>query len=105
MQKHAVSCALVRENPRFQSLLRRRNRYAFSLAGLIMLAYFAFILTIAFHPDWLARPLARGVTANVGILFGLGVIALTVLVTVLYVRRANREFDPEALEIRRQALK
>jgi len=105
MQKLAASCALVRENPRFQLLLKRRNRYAYTLAGLIVLAYFSFILAVAFRPHWLAQTLQRGMTTNVGILFGLGVIALTILLTVLYVRRANREFDPEALEIRRQALK
>lgn len=105
MQKLAASCALVRENPRFQALVRKRNRYAFLFAALIVVAYFAFILAIAFRPGWLARPALPGMTANLGMLLGLAIIVLTVVLTALYVRRANREFDPEAMEIRRQALK
>lgn len=105
VQKHAASYAQIRENPRFQALVGKRNRYAFALSALIVCAYFSYILLIAFRPDWMARPLAAGMTINLGIPFGLGIIVLTVLLTALYVRRANREFDQEAAEIRRQVLK
>lgn len=105
MQKHAASCAHIRENPRFQALVKKRNRYAFWMSAVIVLAYFSYILLIAFRPAWMALPAFAGWTVTLGLLLGLGVIALTILLTVIYVRRANREFDSETTEIRRQALK
>lgn len=105
MQKQAACCAHIRENPRFQALVRQRNRYAFQLAGTVIVAYFLFIVLIAFRPDWIGSPLFDGVAVTWGVLLGLSVIALVVVLTVIYVRRANTEFDTEAAEVRRQALK
>jgi len=105
MQKHAASCVHIRENPRFQALVRKRNRFASFLAALIVIAYFSYISVLAFSPAWLGTPVADGMATTLGIPLGLGVIALTVALTAVYVRRANREFDAESTEIRRQALK
>ena len=105
MQKHASSYAHIRENPRFQALVKKRNRYAFRMSALVVLAYFSYIFLIAFRPDWMALPVVDGLTVTLGLPLGLGVIALTVALTVIYVLRANREFDVETAEIRRQALK
>ena len=41
----------------------------------------------------LARPIGGGVT-SIGIPIGVGIILLAILLTGLYVRRANREYDP-----------
>ena len=46
----------------------------------------------------LAQPLGAGVT-TLGIPIGLGVIAFTVIITGLYVRRANDEYDRLTAEI------
>lgn len=105
MQKQAASCGHIRENPRFLALVRKRNRFAFFLAALIVMAYFSYILVLAFSPQWLALPLFDGMATNTGLLFGLAIIVLTVVLTAVYVRRANREFDADTTEIRRQALK
>ena len=105
MHKHGANVDQILGNPRFQALVRKRNRFAFSMAGLIVLAYFAYILFIAFAPAVMARPVLPGWLMSLGVPLGLAVIALTVLLTVLYVRRANREFDVETLAIRREALR
>ena len=105
MQKHATSYAHIRENPRFQALVDKRNRYAFKMSAMIIVAYFSYILLIAFRPDWIALPIFDGLTVTLGLPLGLALIALTVALTVIYVRRAHREFDVEVSEIRRQALK
>ena len=42
---------------------------------------------------------------TVGMPIGLGVIVFTVIITVIYVRRANREFDALTEQIIRGALK
>jgi len=45
--------ALIHANPKFQLLVRRRERLAWSLSAVILSLYIAFILLVAFRPDWL----------------------------------------------------
>ena len=54
--------------------------------------YFGFILLIAFGRDVLARRVIPGLT--VGILLGALVIVASWLLTWVYVRWANRHYDP-----------
>ncbi len=79
-------------HPRFQELVRRRSRFARTLTLIMVAAYGSFILSVAFAPAWLARPLAEGPITR-GMAFALGVAVLAVVLTGLYVRRANVEFD------------
>jgi uncharacterized membrane protein (DUF485 family) len=85
--------ASVAEDPRYEQLLRRRGRFETILTAIILIAYFGYILVIAFNKPLLAQPIAGGFT-SVGIPVGIGVILLAILLTGIYVRRANREFDP-----------
>ncbi|MCA0324075.1 MAG: DUF485 domain-containing protein [Proteobacteria bacterium] len=105
MHKYAASCAHIRDNPRFGALVRKRNRFAFFLTAVIVIAYFSFIAVLAFSPAWLGMPLLAGMKTSLGVPLGLGIIVLTVVLTAVYVTRANREFDAESAEIRRQAMK
>ncbi|WP_312487107.1 DUF485 domain-containing protein [Sphingomonas sp.] len=86
-------------DPRYIALVRRRGRFTTILTVVMLIAYFGFILTIAFDKAVLARPIAGGATSW-GIPVGLGVIALAILLTGLYVVRANRDFDPVIDELR-----
>jgi uncharacterized membrane protein (DUF485 family) len=91
--------ASLAEDPRYRALVRRRSRFAWALSGVMLAAYFGFILLIAFDKPLLARPIGRGVT-SLGIPLGLGVILLAILLTAIYVRRANREFDALSADLR-----
>jgi uncharacterized membrane protein (DUF485 family) len=84
--------ARLAQDPRYGALVRRRSRFTWTLSGVMLAAYFGFILLIAFDKPLLARPIGRGVT-SVGIPLGLGIILLAVALTALYVRRANRDWD------------
>jgi uncharacterized membrane protein (DUF485 family) len=57
-----------------------------------VLAYYGFILLVAFDKPFLARKLGSGVT-TVGMPLGVAVIVFTIVITWIYVRRANGEFD------------
>ena len=59
----------------------------------MLVVYFGYVALIAFDKAVLARPIGGGVT-SLGIPVGLGVILLAILLTGIYVRRANREYDP-----------
>lgn len=82
------------DDPRYIRLVRRRGRLGWVLTALMLTVYFGFILLVAFAKPLLAQPIAGGAT-TVGIPLGLGVIAVAILLTGVYVRQANREFDRE----------
>ncbi|GGB30083.1 membrane protein [Sphingomonas metalli] len=100
MERQADSIRLERlaDDPRYRRLVRRRGRLGAVFTGIMLVAYLGYILLVAFDKPLLARPVAGGAT-SVGIPLGLGVILLAILLTGLYVRRANREFDAEVAAI------
>lgn len=82
----------VRRDPEFALLVSRRSRLAWGLSTLMVAIYFGFILLIAFEPGWLGTPIGSRVTTW-GIPIGIGVILSAFVLTGIYVRRANTEFD------------
>jgi uncharacterized membrane protein (DUF485 family) len=83
----------VLADPRYQRLVKRRGRFTWMLTAIMLAAYFGYIALIAFDKAVLARPIGGGVT-SLGIPVGVGLILLAIVLTGLYVRRANSEFDP-----------
>lgn len=92
----------IQANPKYLELKRKRNRIGWFLAGLMMLVYYGYIALIAFDKEFLARPIGSGVT-TIGIPLGVGVIVFTIIITGIYVRRANSEFDRLTAEIMKEA--
>ncbi|GAA0234562.1 DUF485 domain-containing protein [Castellaniella daejeonensis] len=89
-------------NPKYQQLRRTRLRYGWTLAVIMLLVYYSFIGVIAFDKELFALKLGAGVMTW-GIPVGFGVIVFSVLITGLYVRRANSEFDRLTREIVQEA--
>ena len=89
-------------NPKYHALKRQRNVLGWILTVLMLLAYFGFIGLIAFDKAFLARPLGDGVT-TLGIPLATGVMVFTVLITAIYVRRANTTYDRLTAEIIEEA--
>lgn len=92
-------------NPRFKELVARRGRFAWLLSLVMLAAYFAFILVIAFDPKVLGIPLGLDTVTTWGIPAGLGLIFLAIALTGVYVQRANGEFDRITQEILDEAQK
>ncbi|MFN3734913.1 DUF485 domain-containing protein [Comamonas testosteroni] len=82
----------IQNNPAYQQLRRKRNRLGLALTVLMLVVYYGYVALIAFDKEFLARPIGAGVT-TLGIPIGMGVIIFSVIITGLYVRRANNEFD------------
>lgn len=95
----------IYDNPRFQELVAKRGRFAWLLSSIMLGAYFVFILTIAFEPALLGIPLAAGSVTTWGIPIGVGVILMAFVMTGIYVKRANGEFDRLNQEILDEAQK
>ena len=94
----------ILRDPKYQELQSKRNRLAVILTILILIVYYGYIALIAFDKEFLAQPIGAGVT-TLGIPIGFGIIVFTVLITGIYVRRANGEFDALTKEILKDASK
>jgi uncharacterized membrane protein (DUF485 family) len=90
-------------NPNYQKLVRIRTVFGWTLTAMMMVVYYGFILLIAFNKDLLSARVGAGVLTW-GIPVGLFVIVFTVLVTGIYVWRANQQFDELTDAIRREVL-
>jgi uncharacterized membrane protein (DUF485 family) len=82
----------IASDPRYIELKTRRTRFGWWLTISMMVVYYGFIVLVAFNKPFLTTRLGAGVT-TIGMPLGLAVIAFTVLITGIYVRRANREYD------------
>lgn len=93
----------IKSNPKYQKLVSSRSTYGWTLTWMMMIVYYGFILLIAFNKELLSTKIGAGVTTW-GIPIGLFVIVFTVIITGIYVRRANSEFDDLTAEIRKEVL-
>ena len=96
--------AKIEANPKYHELRRKRNAFGWALSVLMLLVYFGYIALIAFNKPFLAQPIGNGVT-TLGIPIGMGVIIFTIVITGIYVRRANGEYDKLTTEILQEASK
>ena len=94
----------IQSHPKYLELRTKRNRLGIFLTVLMLVAYYGYIALIAFDKKFLAQPIGSGVT-TLGIPIGMGVILFTIVITGLYVRRANGEFDRLTREIIEEATK
>ena len=99
-----VVTARILKDPKYHELKSKRSSFGWWLTLGMMIVYYGFILLVAFNKPFLATRLGEGVT-TIGMPIGLGVIAFTIIITGLYVRRANSEFDALTEQIAKGALK
>jgi uncharacterized membrane protein (DUF485 family) len=96
--------ARIANDPRYQKLKATRSRFGWWLTVAMLIVYYGFILLIAFDKPFLLTRLGSGVT-TIGMPLGLGVILFTIVITAIYVRRANREYDALTEQIVAGAIK
>jgi uncharacterized membrane protein (DUF485 family) len=83
----------MRTNPKFQELVSRRGRFAWTLTIVVLAIFYGFVMVVAFNPGLLGSPVAEGSMLTVGVAFGLFMFLSFWILTAVYVRRANTEFD------------
>lgn len=83
----------------FQALQRRRQRYSWLLSALVFAGFLMFIVLVAFAPQWMALPMTSNSVISRGIPLGSATIAFGFILTGLFVRRANGEFDRDMARI------
>ncbi|MDD3500634.1 DUF485 domain-containing protein [Sulfurovum sp.] len=89
----------VKNNPKYQELVSKRSAFAWMLSIVMLVIYYAFIMLIAFKPELLGMKTGEGVM-TIGIPIGIGIIVISFVLTGIYVRRANGEFDALSQQIK-----
>lgn len=83
----------IRSTPAFRKLVVRRRKLVAWLTLGTLLPYYVFVLVAAFTPKVLALKLFPHSVITIGWPIGLVLIVGTWILTGIYIRRANGEFD------------
>jgi uncharacterized membrane protein (DUF485 family) len=94
----------IRENPKFKELVSKRERLAWTLTGIVLVLFFGLFLTVAFNPAVLAIRLGEGFLTT-GLLFVFFQFILFWVLTAVYVKRANSDFDELTEQLLRESMK
>jgi len=82
----------ITQDPSFRTLVRERTGFAWTMSGVMLAAYLAFIFLAAFGKGIMSATIGD-TSISWGILLGLGVIIFAFVLTGIYVARANGRFD------------
>ena len=93
----------ILNNANFQTLVRERSGFGWTLTIIMLVIYFGFILLVAFGKGFMATKIGSGVT-SVGMVIGLLVILSAVVLTGIYTFRATSRYDELTEKLRRDLL-
>ena len=88
----------LQQTDEFQDLRNRFRKFVFPMTAFFLAWYFLYVFAAIFAPGFMGTRVFGTIT--VGLLLGLGQFVTTFAITILYVRWANKEFDPRADAIR-----
>jgi len=81
-------------NKNFHKLVSVRRRVSWSFLLVLLGSYLAFGMLSAYSPSSLARPVFSDGIVPLGIAMGYAILALTFILTLVYVWLANSYFEP-----------
>ncbi len=81
-------------NKNFHKLVSVRRRISWSFLLVLLGSYLIYGLLSVYSPSLLARPVFSDGIVPVGIAMGYAILALTFILTLIYVWIANRYFEP-----------
>ncbi|MFK2823463.1 DUF485 domain-containing protein [Arcobacter sp. YIC-80] len=89
----------IKNNPKYQELVQKRNAFSLKLAIFVLVMFYAYILTIAFDPTLLGIKTGEGVMTY-AFPVAAAIIIIGFITTLIYVKRANGEFEDLTNEIK-----
>jgi uncharacterized membrane protein (DUF485 family) len=90
----------VLQSPEFKKLTKKRWTVALLLTTVMLLAYFGFLLMVAFDKDFFKQKI--GEVTTIAIPIGIGLILLAWLMTGIYTYWANNFYDKEVEELKKK---
>ena len=89
----------IERSPEFQELTRKKRAFVVPATIFFMVWYFGFIFLTGYAPDFMGKEfLTDGLT--VGYVLALTQFVMSWALAAMYVRRANRVWDPLAARVR-----
>ena len=89
----------IKSNPKYQELVSKRNSFSSKLSLFVLVMFYAYIVVIAFDKELLATKIGEGVM-TVAFPVGAAIIIISFITTLIYVNRANNEFEDLTNEIK-----
>ena len=93
----------ISRNPDFIELTRSRRSFGVTLTIVMLLIYYGYIALVAYDKPLIAQPLFGAIT--VGLVLGIGVILSAIILTGVYVLRANGKYDELSRRITAQSVR
>lgn len=90
--------SIVYEDPRFVELRHRFRSFVFPVTVGFLAWYFLYVLLANYAHDFMSTKVVGNI--NIALIFGLLQFVSTFLIAWWYARRASRDFDPIADELR-----
>jgi uncharacterized membrane protein (DUF485 family) len=87
-----VDWRAAEESPEFQELVRRQRRFVIPATIFFLTWYLGFVVLCGYAPDFMGESLHEGFTVGYGL--ALSQFVMTWALGWLYLRKAEREFDP-----------
>ena len=91
----------MQASPDFQDLRRRLRRFVFPMTGFFLAWYLLYVLLADYASGFMGTRIA-GSNITIGLVFGLLQFVSTFVIAALYIRFANKDFDPRATALREQ---
>jgi uncharacterized membrane protein (DUF485 family) len=103
-QRSDIDWEAVERSPEFRQLIRRKKAFVIPATAFFLAWYFGFIILAGYAPDFMGREfITDGLT--VGYVLALTQFVMTWVLGWMYLRKADREFDPLAERAREAALR
>lgn len=81
----------IEQDPNYIKLVRERKSFGWTLTIIMLVLYYGYIALVAFDPSLIAAKFSGSIT--IGILMGVALILAAIILTGIYVLRANSEYD------------
>lgn len=81
----------IEADPNYQKLVSERKSFGWTLAIITLVIYYGFIAVVAFAPEIISIKVDGDIT--LGIIIGVAIILASILLTGIYVMRANSRYD------------
>jgi len=91
---HDIDWVAAERSPEFQELIAKKRSFVLPALGFVFIWYFGFILLAGYAPDFMGERITGGFT--IGYALALSQFVMTWVLAAMYLRRADRNFDPLA---------
>lgn len=102
LDRTKIDWVRAERSPEFRELIRKRRAFVLPATLFFLAWYFGFIILAGYAEDFMGSSIYEGLT--VGYLLALSQFVMTWVLAWMYLRRAERDFDPLARRAAQRAV-